>query len=70
MAQAGQTSRAATGHRCSVETRASEPQSVSSHAPSTSAGGRCTSTACHISAVGPWARLRAAAYTVVCTIMG
>jgi hypothetical protein len=68
-AQAGQTSRAATGHDSSVDTRANEPQSVSSQAPSTSVGGRCTSTACHSAAVGPCARLRAAMKRVVCTIM-
>jgi hypothetical protein len=52
-AQIGQTSRAATGHRCSVSTRASEPHSVSSQAPSSSDVGRCISTACHSAAVGP-----------------
>ena len=62
----------AGGHRPRLlgRTRASEPQSVSSQAPSTSAGGRCTSTACHSAAVGPWARLRAAAKTVVCSDHG
>ena len=59
----------ATGQLTSVETRASDPHSVSSQAPSTSLGARCTSTACHRAAVGPWARLRAAAKTEVCTIM-
>ena len=51
--------------------RASKPQSVSWRASSTSVGRRrWSSTACHIAAVGPWARLRAATKTVVCTIMG
>src|SRR3712207_9007897 len=48
--------------------RASEPHRVSSQAPSTSAVGRCSSTACQRADVGPCARLRAATKVVAATV--
>ena len=53
------------GQLCSVVTRASDPQRVSSQAPSTSAGGGAPRPRARGRRSGPWARLRAATKTVV-----
>jgi len=68
--QVGQTSRVGAGQTCSGMTRAREPHSVSSHAPSSSPAGRCTSIACHSAAVGPCARLRALTWRTCIIVMG